>query len=221
LQGVRALVTSGPTHEAIDPVRFIANRSSGKQGHAIAAALAAAGAEVTLVSGPVQEPDPSEVLVVRVESAAQMLEACQAALPVDVAICAAAVADWRVAEPTPHKVKRHTGPPMLALSENPDILKTLSATGPTRPRLVIGFAAETDNVAVNASRKLASKGCDWIVANNVSREHAVFGSVNNRVQLFRSDSEPESWPKLAKTEVASRLVDRIATHLRGTPAVAA
>jgi phosphopantothenoylcysteine decarboxylase/phosphopantothenate--cysteine ligase len=220
LQGVRALVTSGPTHEAIDPVRFIANRSSGKQGHAIAAALAAAGAEVTLVSGPVQEPDPSEVLVVRVESAAQMLEACQAALPVDVAICAAAVADWRVAEPTPHKLKRHTGPPMLALSENPDILKTLSATGPTRPRLVIGFATETDNVAVNASRKLASKGCDWIVANNVSREHAVFGSVNNRVQLFRSDSEPESWPKLAKTEVASRLVDRIATHLRGTPAVA-
>jgi phosphopantothenoylcysteine decarboxylase/phosphopantothenate--cysteine ligase len=221
LQGVRALVTSGPTHEAIDPVRFIANRSSGKQGHAIAAALAAAGAEVTLVSGPVQEPDPSEVLVVRVESAAQMLEACQAALPVDVAICAAAVADWRVAEPTPHKLKRHTGPPMLALSENPDILKTLSATGPTRPRLVIGFAAETDNVAVNASRKLASKGCDWIVANNVSGEHGVFGSVTNTVQLLRSDSEPETWPKLAKTEVASRLVDRIVTHLRGTPAVAA
>ncbi len=221
LQGVRALVTSGPTHEAIDPVRFIANRSSGKQGHAIAAALAAAGAEVTLVSGPVHEPDPPAVRVVRVESALQMLEASQAARPFDVAVCAAAVADWRIAEPSTHKAKRQGGPPTLALRENPDILQTLSAAGPTRPRLVIGFAAETDDVVANARRKLASKGCDWIVANDVSPEQAVFGGVYNRVLLIRSDAEPERWPTLAKTEVASRLVARIAAFLQGEPAVAA
>ncbi len=221
LQGTRALVTSGPTHEAIDPVRFIANRSSGKQGHAIAAALAAAGADVTLVSGPVQEPDPPGVRIVRVESALQMLEAAQAAGPTDVAVCAAAVADWRVAEPSTHKVKRQGEPPTLALRENPDILKTLSRAGPTRPRLVIGFAAETDDVLANARRKLASKGCDWIVANNVSTEQGVFGGVNNEVQLIRCDAEPEAWPRLAKTEVAARLVARIAAHLQGVPAVAA
>ena len=221
LRGVRALVTSGPTHEAIDPVRFIANRSSGKQGHAIAAALAGAGADVTLVSGPVHEPDPPGVRIVRVESALQMLEACEAAGPIDVAVCAAAVADWRVAEPNAHKVKRQEGPPALPLRENPDILKTLSLAGPTRPRLVIGFAAETDDVLANARRKLASKGCDWIVVNDVSTEQAVFGGVNNEVQLIRSDAEPEAWPRLAKTEVASRLVTRIVAHLQGTPAVAA
>jgi phosphopantothenoylcysteine decarboxylase/phosphopantothenate--cysteine ligase len=216
LRGIRALVTSGPTHEAIDPVRFIANRSSGKQGHAIAAALAAAGADVTLVSGPVREPDPPGVHVVRVESALQMLQACQAACPIDVAVCAAAVADWRVAEPSPHKVKRQVGPPTLALRENPDILKTLSMVGPTRPKLVIGFAAETDDVLANARRKLASKGCDWIVANDVSAEQHVFGGVNNRVQLIRPDADPEHWPVLAKTEVAARLVARIVAHLQGT-----
>jgi phosphopantothenoylcysteine decarboxylase/phosphopantothenate--cysteine ligase len=221
LQGIRALVTSGPTHEAIDPVRFIANRSSGKQGHAIAAALAAAGADVTLVSGPVHEPDPPGVRIVRVETALQMLEACRAAGAVDVAVCAAAVADWRVAEPSTRKVKRQGEPPALALRENPDILKTLSLAGPTRPRLVIGFAAETDDVLANARRKLASKGCDWIVANDVSTEQAVFGGVNNEVQLIRSDAEAEAWPQLAKTQVASRLVARIAVHLQGTPAVAA
>ena len=221
LQRVRALVTSGPTHEAIDPVRFIANRSSGKQGHAIAAALAAAGADVTLVSGPVHEPDPPGVRIVRVETALQMLEACRAAGPVDVAVCAAAVADWRVARPSSHKVKRQGEPPALALRENPDILKTLSLAGPSRPRLVIGFAAETDDVLANARRKLASKGCDWIVANDVSTERAVFGGVSNEVQLIRSDAEPEVWPRLAKTEVAARLVARIAAHLQGAPAVAA
>jgi phosphopantothenoylcysteine decarboxylase / phosphopantothenate---cysteine ligase len=221
LQGVRALVTSGPTHEAIDPVRFIANRSSGKQGHAIAAALAAVGADVTLVSGPVHESDPRGVAVVRVESALQMLEACQAAGPVEVAVCAAAVADWRVAEPSAQKVKRHGEPPKLTLRENPDILKTLSLAGPTRPRLVIGFAAETDDILANARRKLASKGCDWIVANDVSTERAVFGGVNNAVHLIRSGAEPESWPVLAKTELASRLVARIVAHLQGTSAVAA
>jgi phosphopantothenoylcysteine decarboxylase/phosphopantothenate--cysteine ligase len=221
LAGIRALVTSGPTHEAIDPVRFIANRSSGKQGHAIAAALAVAGADVTLVSGPVREPDPPGVRVVRVESALQMLEACQAARPIDVAVCAAAVADWRIAEPSSRKVKRQAGPPTLALRENPDILKILSMPGPTRPRLVIGFAAETDDVLANARCKLATKGCDWIVANDVSAEQDVFGGVNNTVQLIRSGADPERWPKLAKTEVASRLVARIVTHLQGTPAVAA
>jgi phosphopantothenoylcysteine decarboxylase/phosphopantothenate--cysteine ligase len=221
LEGIRALVTSGPTHEAIDPVRFIANRSSGKQGHAIAAALAAAGADVTLVSGPVREPDPPDVRIVRVESALQMLDACQAAYPIDVAVCAAAVADWRVAEPNAHKVKRQAGPPRLVLRENPDILKTLATAGPARPRLVIGFAAETDDLLANARRKLAAKGCDWIVANDVSSEQAVFGGVNNRVVLIRSDADPEHWPSLAKTEVALRLVARIAAHLQGTSAVAA
>jgi phosphopantothenoylcysteine decarboxylase/phosphopantothenate--cysteine ligase len=222
LAGRRALVTSGPTIEAIDPVRFIANRSSGKQGHAIAAALARAGAQVTLVSGPVQEPDPAGAVVVRVESARAMLEACLAVLPVDVAVCAAAVADWRVAEARRDKIKKQPGqpPPTLALAENPDILKTLCAAD-NRPRLVIGFAAETEDLAKNARRKLAAKGCDWIVANDVSREQGTFGGVFNSVQLVRSDAEPEIWPKLAKAEVATRLVARIAAVLEGAPAAAA
>jgi phosphopantothenoylcysteine decarboxylase / phosphopantothenate---cysteine ligase len=222
LQGIRALVTSGPTVEAIDPVRFIANRSSGKQGHAIAAALADAGAEVTLVSGPVHEPDPPSAAVVRVESAREMLEACEAALPVDVAVCAAAVADWRVAEARPEKIKKQAGaaPPTLVLAENPDILRALSR-GEPRPRLVIGFAAETEDLAGNARRKLAAKGCDWIVANDVSMEQGTFGGVYNTVQLIRSDAEPETWPKLAKAEVAARLVERIAAHFARASAAAA
>jgi phosphopantothenoylcysteine decarboxylase/phosphopantothenate--cysteine ligase len=222
LSGKRALVTSGPTVEAIDPVRFIANRSSGKQGHAIAAALARAGASVTLVSGPVHEPDPSGVTVVRVESACEMLEACRAALPVDVAVCAAAVADWRVADARRDKIKKQPGdaPPTLALAENPDILKALSHAA-ERPRLVVGFAAETEDLAANARRKLAAKGCDWIVANDVSREQGTFGSVFNSVELIRSDSETETWPKLAKAEVADRLVARIAAYLERIPAAAA
>jgi phosphopantothenoylcysteine decarboxylase/phosphopantothenate--cysteine ligase len=222
LEGVRALVTSGPTLEAIDPVRFIANRSSGKQGHAIAAALRAAGCDVTLVSGPVGEPDPEGVKVVRVESAEQMLAACQAALPVAIAVCAAAVADWRVATPIRQKLKRRAGaPPTLTLAENPDILKTLAQPGPTRPRLVVGFAAETEDVESNARRKLAAKGCDWIVANDVSEDEGTFGSVYNTVKLFRADAEPEAWPRLSKAEVATRLVACIAAHLRNTSAVAA
>ena len=222
LLGLRALVTSGPTVEAIDPVRFIANRSSGKQGHAIAAALVRAGAEVTLVTGPVHEPDPPGATVVRVESAREMLEACEAALPVDVAVCAAAVADWRVAEASREKLKKHQGqaPPKLVLAENPDILKTLShAAG--RPRLVIGFAAETEDLSGNARRKLAAKGCDWIVANDVSREQGTFGGVDNSVQLIRSDAEPETWPKLTKVEVAARLVARIAAYFARASAAAA
>lgn len=222
LAGKRALVTSGPTVEAIDPVRFIANRSSGKQGHAIAAALARAGAEVTLVSGPVHEPDPPGVAVVRVESAREMLEACEAALPVDVAVCAAAVADWRVAEVSRAKLKKRGDqpPPKLILAENPDILKTLSHAA-ARPRLVIGFAAETEDLVANARRKLAAKGCDWIVANDVSREQGTFGGVDNTVQLIRNDAEPETWPKLTKVEVAERLVARIAAHLARASAAAA
>ena len=222
LIGVRALVTSGPTIEAIDPVRFLANRSSGKQGHAIAAALVRAGAEVTLVTGPVHEPDPPGAAVVRVESAREMLEACEAALPVEVAVCAAAVADWRVAEVSREKLKKQRGqsPPKLVLAENPDILKTLSHAA-ERPRLVIGFAAETEDLSGNARRKLAAKGCDWIVANDVSREQGTFGGVDNSVQLIRSDAEPETWPKLTKVEVAARLVARIAAHFARASAAAA
>jgi phosphopantothenoylcysteine decarboxylase/phosphopantothenate--cysteine ligase len=222
LRGMRALVTSGPTVEAIDPVRFIANRSSGKQGHAIAAALVEAGAAVTLVTGPVHEPDPPGASVVRVESARQMLEACEAALPVDIAVCAAAVADWRVAETSRDKIKKQSGqaPPKLVLAENPDILKTLSHAA-ARPRLVIGFAAETGDLAANARRKLAAKGCDWIVVNDVSREQGTFGGVYNTVQLIRSDAELETWPKLAKVEVAARLVARIVAHFARASAAAA
>jgi phosphopantothenoylcysteine decarboxylase/phosphopantothenate--cysteine ligase len=223
LAGVRALVTSGPTLEAIDPVRFIANRSSGKQGHAIAAALAAAGAEVTLISGPVHEPDPPGASVVRVESAEAMLAACQAALPVAVAVCAAAVADWRVASQSVRKIKKRAGaqPPALMLADNPDILGTLSRRGPRRPALIVGFAAETDDLERNARRKLEAKGCDWIVANDVSREQGTFGGVYNTVKLVRADAEPEAWPKLSKVEVAERLVMRIAEHLRKASVAAA
>jgi phosphopantothenoylcysteine decarboxylase/phosphopantothenate--cysteine ligase len=222
LAGKRALVTSGPTLEAIDPVRFIANRSSGKQGHAIAAALARAGAKVTLVSGPVHEPDPPGVRVVRIESACDMLEACRAALPVEVAVCAAAVADWRVAKARRDKIKKRQGqsPPTLTLEENPDILAALSR-GEGRPCLVIGFAAETEDLVGNARRKLAAKGCDWIVANDVSREPGTFGGVFNTVQLIRSGAEPEIWPRLAKPEVAARLVARIVAHFEEAPAAAA
>jgi phosphopantothenoylcysteine decarboxylase/phosphopantothenate--cysteine ligase len=222
LRGVRALVTSGPTVEAIDPVRFIANRSSGKQGHAIAAALVRAGAEVTLVSGPVHEPDPPGATVVKVESARDMLAACEAALPVDVAVCAAAVADWRVAAMSSEKIKKQSGqaPPQLVLAENPDILKILSHAA-DRPRLVIGFAAETGDLVANGRRKLATKGCDWIVVNDVSREQGTFGGVYNTVQLIRTDAELETWPKLAKVEVAARLVARIVAHFAGASAAAA
>jgi phosphopantothenoylcysteine decarboxylase / phosphopantothenate---cysteine ligase len=222
LRGMRALVTSGPTVEAIDPVRFIANRSSGRQGHAIAAALVGAGAEVILVSGPVHEPDPPGASVVRVESARQMLAACEATLPVDVAVCAAAVADWRVAEASGEKIKKQPGqaPPKLVLAENPDILKTLSHAA-DRPRLVIGFAAETGDLAANARRKLTTKGCDWIVVNDVSREQGTFGGVYNTVQLIRTDAELETWPKLAKVEVAARLVARIVAHFARASAAAA
>ena len=215
LSGIRALVTSGPTHEPIDPVRFIANRSSGKQGHAIAAALAGMGAEVTLVTGPVNLRRPGNMRVVEVETARQMLEACQAALPVDVAICAAAVADWRVAEEAGQKLKKAPGSaaPTLVMAENPDILASLSAPGPARPRLVIGFAAETNDLIDHARAKLMRKKCDWILANDVSLGTGTFGGGSNHVHLVDA-AGVEEWPRSSKTEVAARLARRVADALK-------
>lgn len=211
LAGRHVLVTSGPTHEPIDPVRYIANRSSGKQGHAIAGALAALGARVTLVSGPVTQPDPAGVAVVRIESAREMLAACEAALPADAAICAAAVADWRTAREAGQKLKKIPGeaPPPLELALNPDILATLSAHA-RRPGLVVGFAAETENVVPNAIAKRARKGCDWIVANDVSGD--VMGGAENAVHLVTATGV-EDWPRLPKEEVARRLATRVAEAL--------
>ncbi|TAJ33874.1 MAG: bifunctional phosphopantothenoylcysteine decarboxylase/phosphopantothenate--cysteine ligase CoaBC [Reyranella sp.] len=213
LKGKRALVTSGPTREALDPVRYISNHSSGKQGHAIAAALAELGAEVTLVSGPVSVPDPRGVKVARVESADQMLAACLAAGSIDVAVCAAAVADWKAANPAAGKIKKKAGaaPPALELAPNPDILATLAKRGPKRPALVVGFAAETDNLVANAVDKRTRKGCDWIVANDVSPATGTFGGDRNTVHLVTSRGV-ESWPPLGKTDVATRLAARVALH---------
>jgi len=214
LAGRHALVTSGPTHEPIDPVRYIANRSSGRQGTAIAAALAALGARVTLVSGPTAVPAPPGVALRRVETAAEMLDACRAALPADVAVCAAAVADWRVAHAAEGKIKKQPGKaaPMLELVPNPDILATISASGPDRPRLVIGFAAETGDLLDNAAAKLARKGCDWIVANDVSPETGIMGGAENAVHLLTA-AGVEHWPRLTKQAVAERLARRIADTL--------
>ena len=211
LDGRHALVTSGPTHEPIDPVRYLANRSSGRQGHAIAAALARLGASVTLVSGPVALADPPGVSVRRVETAEQMLAACIAALPADVAVCAAAVADWRMAEASHAKLKKAPGapPPALALVPNPDILATLAAAGPARPRLVVGFAAETDDMLDHAQAKRARKGCDWIVANDVRPETGIMGGELNEVHLLTAEGI-EAWPRLPKPDVAARLAQRIA-----------
>ena len=216
LVGRRVLVTSGPTHEPIDPVRYIANRSSGKQGHAIAAAAAAAGADVTLVGGPVQVPDPPGVKMVKVESAREMLDAVERAMPADVAIFAAAVADWRVANAAQQKLKKQPGKstPELPLVENPDILATIAKRKSQRPKLVIGFAAETENIAANAKAKLAKKGCDWILANDVSPQSGVMGGDRNMITLVRT-SGMEIWPPQSKEEVASRLVARISQALGG------
>jgi phosphopantothenoylcysteine decarboxylase/phosphopantothenate--cysteine ligase len=214
LSGKGVLVTSGPTHEPIDPVRFIANRSSGKQGHAIAAAAAAASADVVLVSGPVDLPDPPGVTVVRVETAKEMLDAVEEALPADVAIFAAAVADWRVEHPTDHKIKKQEGrPQQLGLVENPDILATVAHLKSGRPPLVIGFAAETDNVIANAKAKLAKKGCDWILANDVSPATGIMGGDSNTIHLVTA-AGVESWPPQSKDDVAHTLVERIAAALK-------
>jgi phosphopantothenoylcysteine decarboxylase/phosphopantothenate--cysteine ligase len=216
LAGIRVLVTSGPTHEPIDPVRYIANRSSGKQGHAIAAAAAQAGAQVTLISGPVNLPDPPGVNTVHVESARDMLRATERALPVDIAIFAAAVADWRVASASAQKIKKMPGggtTPMLDLVENPDILSTIAHLKTRRPKLVIGFAAETENIAANAKAKLASKGCDWVLANDVSPQTGVMGGDSNTIQLVSADGV-EAWPPQSKDDVAAMLIDRIAGALK-------
>ena len=221
LAGKRALVTSGPTREAIDPVRYISNHSSGKQGHAIAAALAQLGAEVTLVSGPVAVADPPGVTVVKIDSADEMLAACLKAGRVDVAVCAAAVADWKAAKPAAAKIKKKPGaaPPALELAPNPDILATLSKPGPKRPMLVVGFAAETENLVANAIDKRTRKGCDWIIANDVSTAAGTFGGERNTVHLISAEGV-ENWPTMAKDDVALRLAGRIALQL-GRPRSAA
>jgi phosphopantothenoylcysteine decarboxylase/phosphopantothenate--cysteine ligase len=214
LAGRRALVTAGPTAEPVDPVRVLTNRSSGKQGFAIAGALAALGAEVTLVAGPVAEPTPAGVRRVDVETAREMLAACEAALPADIAVCVAAVADWRPAEIAAGKTKKVAGapPPEIRLVENPDILATLSRS-PGRPTLVIGFAAETETVEDHARAKLARKGCDWIVANDVSQP-GVMGGTENTVSIVTREGI-ERWEEAPKAEVARRLASRIAAALSG------
>jgi len=214
LKAKRVLVTSGPTHEPIDPVRYIANRSSGKQGHAIAAAAARAGAAVTLVSGPVNLPDPPGVTVVHAVTAREMLQAVERALPADVAIFAAAVADWRVAQAGEQKIKKKAGQatPDFSLIENPDILATIAKRKTQRPKLVIGFAAETENVAANAKAKLVAKGCDWILANDVSPATGIMGGDRNTIQLVTAkDIEP--WPPQTKEDVAAMLIARVADAL--------
>ncbi len=214
LAGRRVLVTSGPTVEAVDPVRYIANRSSGRQGHAIAAAAAAEGAAVTLVSGPVAIADPPGVTVLHVESARDMLAAVEASLPVDVAVMAAAVADWRPARAAPGKIKKDGSGRVepLQLVENPDILATIGRHHTLRPALVIGFAAETSDLVRNAQAKLRAKGADWILANDVSEGSGVMGGADNTVSVI-SAAGVEAWPKMTKAEVAARLVARIADAL--------
>lgn len=212
LAGKTALVTSGPTYEALDPVRFIGNRSSGKQGHAIAQALQQAGANVTLITGPVALPDPQGINTIHIESAADMLNACEGALPTDIAICAAAVSDWSAAQEANHKIKKRAdqNPPTLQLKENPDILKTLS-NHKNRPELVIGFAAETEDLLENATRKRTRKGCDWILANNVGQE-SIFGADENHVYLITQNTQTE-WTRASKQEIASKLVQEIINHI--------
>jgi phosphopantothenoylcysteine decarboxylase/phosphopantothenate--cysteine ligase len=215
LSGKHVVVTSGPTHEPIDPVRYIANRSSGKQGHAIARAAAEAGARVTLVSGPVGIPDPAGVDAIHVETARDMLAAVEAAMPADIAVFAAAVADWRAAAPAADKLKKQgAGAPSMALVENPDILATIARRPKGRPPLVVGFAAETSNVVEYARAKLVRKGCDLIVANDVSAEHGVMGGDRNTVFLV-CGAGVEAWPTMSKDEVARRLVAYLAGAASG------
>ena len=217
LSGKHVVITSGPTHEPIDPVRYIANRSSGKQGHAIARAAAKAGARVTLISGPVTLPDPEGVRVVHVEDARAMLQAVEQALPADVAIFCAAVADWRVQSAGNQKIKKEkAGPPHLELAENPDILATIAQSKTNRPPLVIGFAAETENVIAYAQAKRLKKQCDWIVANDVSPDSGVMGGDQNTVHLIRGESV-NAWPLMDKTAVAEALMHEITLALESIP----
>ena len=215
LHGRHAIVTSGPTFEPIDPVRYFANRSSGKQGHAIAAALSDLGCRTTLITGPTNLADPVGCDVIRIETAREMLAATEAALPADIAVFAAAVADWRTSGEAQEKIKKQPGatPPSLEMVENPDILKTVSTSGNLRPTLVVGFAAETNDVLTNASEKRARKGCDWIVANDVSPETGTFSGDNNTVHLI-TDGAVEDWPRMTKTDVAQQLAGRITQHFK-------
>lgn len=217
----RVLVTTGPTHEPIDPVRYIANRSSGKQGMAIARAAARHGADVVMVSGPTNLLDPSGVKVVRVETAEQMLQTAEAALPADVAICAAAVADWRAPTAAREKIKKATPTHELTLElvQNPDILQAIAHPGPRRPELVVGFAAETENVVSAAKQKRIAKNCDWIVANDVSAGTGVMGGDRNTIHLVTAEGV-EDWPEMTKDEVAERLMQRIAATLSGLKSAA-
>ena len=212
LAGLKALVTSGPTFEPIDPVRFIGNRSSGKQGHAIAQALNDAGASVTLISGPVNIFDPTGVKTIHIQTAEEMLEACQNTLPADIAICAAAVSDWRAENTAPNKIKKgaEKTPPTLSLVENPDILRTISTHKTNRPALVIGFAAETENLIKNATDKLTKKSCDWILANNVA-EDEIFGTDENHVYLVTNNDTTE-WPQTSKRTIARDLTQEITNY---------
>jgi phosphopantothenoylcysteine decarboxylase/phosphopantothenate--cysteine ligase len=221
LSGRRVLITSGPTHEPIDPVRYIANRSSGKQGHALARAAAALGADVTLVSGPVMLPDPKGVRVVKVETAHEMLAATLDALPADIAICAAAVADWRAADEATHKLKKQGqgGETTLKLTQNPDILAAVASAGAKRPRLVIGFAAETENLIANATAKRRAKGADWIVANDVWPGTGAMGGDRTQVHLITATGV-EDWPPMRKDEMAARLLARAGEALRSVRSAA-
>lgn len=213
LAGKRAIVTSGSTREPLDPVRYISNHSSGKQGHAIAAALQRAGAETILVAGPTEQPVPAGVIHHPVETAEQMLNACEGALPADIAVCAAAVADWRAAKPGEQKLKKNgDGPPAIELTENPDILARLSQRNDQRPQLVIGFAAETEKVVQHAKAKLERKGCDWLLANDVGTGTDTFGGDDNRILFLTRDGLAEDWPHMSKVEVASHLTDKIAEY---------
>ncbi|MAI09968.1 MAG: bifunctional phosphopantothenoylcysteine decarboxylase/phosphopantothenate--cysteine ligase CoaBC [Rhodospirillaceae bacterium] len=211
LAGKKALVTSGPTHEPLDPVRYIANRSSGRQGHAIAAALAAEGAETILISGPTVLADPPGVTVKKVGTALDMMAACTDAMPADIAVCAAAVADWRAADPVSEKIKKNGRPPHLDLVENPDILASLSQASDSRPTLVVGFAAETGAVVEKAQAKRARKGCDWIIANDVSPGTDTFGGMTNTVHMVDGKTV-ENWPTMTKEQVGTQLAGRIAAH---------
>jgi phosphopantothenoylcysteine decarboxylase/phosphopantothenate--cysteine ligase len=212
LAGKKALVTSGPTHEPLDPVRYIANRSSGRQGHAIAAALAKKGADTVMISGPTNLSDPIGVTVRRVGSAVEMFEACKRELPADILVCAAAVADWRALHPTDKKIKKNGVVPTLELTQNPDILSSLSQSISNRPRLVVGFAAETGSVVDKALDKLARKKCDWMIANDVSVGTQTFGGTKNTVHIVDQNGI-ENWPEMSKESIGDRLADRIANHL--------
>jgi phosphopantothenoylcysteine decarboxylase/phosphopantothenate--cysteine ligase len=217
LTNQRVLITAGPTHEPIDPVRYIANRSSGKQGFAMARAVAELGAETILVTGPVAIADPPGIETIRVETAQEMLHACQSQLPVDVAICVAAVGDWRSRQKAPEKIKKTAGPPpKILLTENPDILQELSERKNNRPKLVIGFAAETKDVVYEAKKKLKRKGCDWMIANDVSPETGIMGGEENAVHFIVGNAaryDVENWPRMTKDHVARKLARRIVEHM--------